>query len=160
MPCHENLLHSALTCPPSASARRLKLRHPLVLTAYATHQNIWQQKCVALGGTLMEGRLHGWTTLRDSVLSSPTPTPKLREWTSQEQRGSDLTASAPVSDVSALLTQMRYCFLCDLWVWRRRTNRRRYCPPMSNPLTSSWTARPAILDDETFEWLLNTCPEI
>jgi len=27
-------------------------------------------------------------------------------------------------------------------VWRRRTNRRPCCPPMSNLSTSSWTARP------------------
>ena len=32
---------------------------------------------------------------------TPTPEPTLPEWPSQEQRGSDLIASAPVSDVSA-----------------------------------------------------------
>ena len=36
---------------------------------------------------------------------------------------------------------MGYGFLCGLWVWRR-TNRRPCCSPMSNPLTSLWTARP------------------
>jgi len=41
-----------------------------------------------------------------------------------------------------LLVQMGYGFLCGLWVWRRRTNRRPCCPPMSYPSTSSWTARP------------------
>ena len=39
-----------------------------------------------------------------------------------------------------LFVQMGYGFLCGLWVWRRRTNRRPCCPPMSNPSTSSWTA--------------------
>ena len=29
-----------------------------------------------------------------------------------------------------------------MWVWHRRTNCRPCCPPMSNPSTSSWTARP------------------
>jgi len=41
-----------------------------------------------------------------------------------------------------LLVEMGYGPLCGLWVWRRRTNRRPCCPPMSNPPTSSWTARP------------------
>ena len=31
---------------------------------------------------------------------------------------------------------------CGPLVWRRRTNRRPCCPPMSNPSTSSLTARP------------------
>jgi len=37
---------------------------------------------------------------------------------------------------------MGYALFCGLWVWRRRTNRRPCCLPMSNPSTSSWTARP------------------
>jgi len=41
-----------------------------------------------------------------------------------------------------LLVQMGYGPLCGLWVWRRRTNRRPCCPPMSNPSTSPWTAWP------------------
>jgi len=27
-----------------------------------------------------------------------------------------------------------------LWGWRRRTNRRPCCPPISNPSTSPWSA--------------------
>jgi len=41
-----------------------------------------------------------------------------------------------------LLVQMGYGPFCGLIVWRRRTNRRPCCPPMSNPSTSPWTARP------------------
>jgi len=41
-----------------------------------------------------------------------------------------------------LLVQMRHGLLCGLWAWRRRTNRRPCCPPMSNPSTSPWIARP------------------
>ena len=37
---------------------------------------------------------------------------------------------------------MGYGLLCDLWVWRRRTNRRPYCSSMSSLSTSSWTAWP------------------
>jgi len=40
-----------------------------------------------------------------------------------------------------LLVQMGCGLLCSLWVWRR-TNRRPCRPPMSNPSTSPWTARP------------------
>jgi len=47
-----------------------------------------------------------------------------------------------------------------LRVWRRRTNRRPCRPTMSNPSTSPWDARPAVLDDETIDWLRNACPEI
>jgi len=31
---------------------------------------------------------------------------------------------------------------CGLWVWRRRTNRRPCCPPMSNPSASASNVRP------------------
>jgi len=44
----------------------------------------------------------GWTTLRDSVLSYPTPAPTFLEGRFQEQRGFALTASASGSDVSAV----------------------------------------------------------
>jgi len=50
---------------------------------------------------ITNGRRSGWTTLRDSVLLSPTPAPTLLEWPTQEQPGSRLTASGPVSDNSA-----------------------------------------------------------
>jgi len=43
---------------------------------------------------------------------------------SQEGTGSGLTASAPVSDVSAPVCTNGYGLPCSLWVWRRRTNRR------------------------------------
>jgi len=33
-------------------------------------------------------------------------------------------------------------YSCGLWVWRKRTNRRPCCPPMSNPSISPWTAWP------------------
>jgi len=50
-----HLLHSALTCPWSANARRLKSRHPFVPAAQQL-QFIWQQQrtCGALGGSPME----------------------------------------------------------------------------------------------------------
>ena len=65
------------------------------------------------------------------------------EWPSQEEPGSGFTAFAPVSGVPLLFVQMGYGLLCGLWVWRR-TSRRPCCPPMSNPSTSTWTARPDV----------------
>jgi len=59
-------------------------------------------------GRITDGMRIGWRALRDSIPSSSTPAPTLPEWPYQEQRGSDLTASAPVSDVSAPAAQMGY----------------------------------------------------
>jgi len=63
------------------------------------------------------------------------------EWPSQEEPGYGLTASALVSGVSAPACTNGVWPPLRLWVWRRRTNRRPCCPPVSNPSTSSWTAR-------------------
>jgi len=84
----------------------------------------------------------GWKTLQDSALSSSTPAPTLLEWPLQEQRESGLTASAPVSDVTAPACTNGAYGLCAPWAWRRITNRWSCCPPVSNPSTSPWTARP------------------
>ena len=80
----------------------------------------------------------GRTNSEDSAFLSPNADNHPLEWPSQEQLGSDLTACAPVSDVSApaCTVQMGYGFICGLWVRRRWTNRRSCCPPMSNPSTS------------------------
>jgi len=51
-----------------------------------------------------------------------------------------------------MFVHMGYGLLCDLWVWRRRTNRRP-CPPMTNPSTCSWTAWPD--GSETSDFHLN-----
>ena len=97
---------------------------------------------VRRSGRITNGMRSGWTTLRDSVISSPTPTPTLQEWPCREKRGFGLTASAPVSDVSAHASQMGHGPFCGLWEWRWRTNRRPCIPPVSNPSTSTRTARP------------------
>jgi len=95
-----HLLHSALTRPSSAVARRLKSRHPLVPAAqqlisssdinsiraaqWADHQ--WNAEW-----------LENTTRLRTFIPNTP---PTLLEWPLQDQRGSGLTASVPVSDFS------------------------------------------------------------
>jgi len=94
-------------------------------------------------GRITSGMRSGRTTLQDSALSSRTPAPTPSERLSQEQPGFDVTASAPMSGFSAPACANGACLLCGLWVWRRRTNRRPCCPPMSNPSTSSWSARRA-----------------
>ena len=72
---------------------------PICTRRTTTHQFIWQQQhtCGILGRSRMR---RGCTTPRDSVFSSGTLAPILGEWSFQEQCGSSLTASAPVSDVS------------------------------------------------------------
>jgi len=56
---------------------------------------------VQRSGRIAVGMWSGWTTLQDSVLSSPTPAPTLLELPFREQRGFGLTASATISDGSA-----------------------------------------------------------
>jgi len=52
-------------------------------------------------GWFTERKRRGWTTLRDSAISSPKSAPIHLEWPWQEQRRFGLTASAPVSELSA-----------------------------------------------------------
>jgi len=93
--------HSALTCPSSANARHLKSRHPFVPTA---------QQLISLSDNTnihaSHWADHQWnaewsdnpTTLRTFIPDTGMAAP---EWSSQEQRWSELSASAPVSNVSA-----------------------------------------------------------
>ena len=55
---------------------------------------------VGRSGWITDAISSGWRTLRDSVLSRPTSERIFLEWPWQEQRGSVLTASAQVSEVS------------------------------------------------------------
>ena len=55
---------------------------------------------VRRSGRITNGMRSGRTTPQDSGFSSPTPTATLPDWPSQEEPGSGLTASEPVSDVS------------------------------------------------------------
>ena len=57
-----HLLQSALTCPPSANARRLKSRHPFMLAAQqliSSSDNNIPRTCGALDGSPMSGGLVG-----------------------------------------------------------------------------------------------------
>ena len=74
----------------------------------------------------------------------------------QEQRGFGLTASTPVLDVSA----PPYTGVEWLPLWRRRTIHRPCCPQCPIHRPPHGLHGPTVLDDETMEWLLNTCPKI
>jgi len=91
-----HLFHLALTRPSSANARRLKSRHPFAPAAYlislSDNNNIRAAQWADYQWNAE------WTDsptrLRIFILDSGTHLP---EWTSQEEPGSGLTASAPVS---------------------------------------------------------------
>jgi len=66
-----------------------------------------------------DGTRSGWSTLQDSVLSSPTLTATLLELPSEEEPESGLTASTPVSEDSAPAHINGVWPFCGLRVWRR-----------------------------------------
>jgi len=88
-----------LTSPPGENASHLKLRRPFVPTAQQLISLSDDNNRSRGSGRAIDGMQSGWTTLRDSVLSSPTSTPTLLEWHCQVQRGSGLNSSALVSEV-------------------------------------------------------------
>ena len=137
-----HLLHSTLTRPSSANARRLKSRHPFLPSHNNSSVHLTITTYVRRIGRITNEMQSGPTTPQDSEFSSPTLAPTLPEWPSQEEHGSDLTKFAPASGVSAHVCTNWYGLLCGLWVWRRITHRRPCCPSMSNPSTYPWTARP------------------
>ena len=156
-----HLLHSALTRPSSAKAQRLESRHPFVP---ATQQLISSSDKNNI--RVAQWADHQWnaewleniTTLHTFIPDTSTHPP---EWPSQEESGSSLTASAPMSDVSTSA--------CINGEW----------PPL-RPMSVAQKNKPStmlsfniqsidlpmdcmawwVLDDETTEWLLNTCPKI
>ena len=100
-----------------------------------------QQEYGALGGSPMECR----------VVGENCETPYFHSWHRYPPYWNDPAKSSMIlvkppphrcRTFSLLLTQMAYGPFCGLRVWRRRTDRRPCCPPMSSPLTSPWNARP------------------
>jgi len=80
----------------------LKSRHPFVLVAQQLISSSDDNyRSAALWADYINGMRSGWRTLQDPVLSSPKSATTLQEWPCPEQRGSGLTASLPVSGVSA-----------------------------------------------------------
>ena len=111
-----------------------------------THQFIWrrqQHKCGALVGSPRECGAVG-EHFQDSVLLSPTLAPTLPEWPRQEQCESDLTTSAPASDVSAPACTNGVRPLTRLVsVPQKNRPLTMLCyPPLSNPSITPWSTRP------------------
>ena len=91
---------------------------------------------------ITDGKRSGWTTLRDSVLSSPTPAPNPWEWPSQEQRGCGLTAYAPVPGVStpAYIMGMSSSAAREYGAGKQTVDRVALHCPIHRPL--HWSTRP------------------
>ena len=101
-----------------------------------------------LSGRITGGIRSGWITLRDWVLS--TPTPAHPPWNDPSKYSAN-QAQPPLHRWRMLplpLAQMGHGLFCGFWVGRRRTNHRPCWTPMSNPPNSLWTARP----DECAGW--------
>jgi len=84
-------------------------------SVHLTTTEVWHS------GQITDGMWCSWRTLQDSLLSSLIPTSTFLEWPCKEQCGSSLTASAPVSDISALITQMGCgpSMACSVAQWNR-----------------------------------------
>ena len=86
--------HLSIECKCTASQIAAPICTRCTTTYLATTNEV---RCT---GRIADGMGSRWITLLDSVLSSPTPAPTLLEWPFQEQCGSGLTASAPLSEIS------------------------------------------------------------
>ena len=120
-----------------------------------TTSDVWRS------GRIIKGMRSGGTTLRDPVLSSPTPAPTLLEWPIWKQRGSGFTCS--VLDVG----RFRSC----LHKWGMAPFPSSECgaeeQTVDRVVLECSMHRPPhglhgqiVLHYETIEWLFNTCPDI
>jgi len=131
--------HRSIECKLTAP----QIETPIWTRCTTSHLFIWQRQetCGAVGGSTMECGMYG----------QPHKTPHFHPRHRHPPHGCDpskmtLGPAQPPTHrcrkFPLLLVQITYVLLCGLWVWRRRTNRRPCCPPMSNPSTSPWTAWP------------------
>ena len=143
--CHVAWTSAPLSAHPSIECKRTapQIETPICTRRTTSHQFIWQQQhtCGAVGITngMRSGRTSP-TSLRSFITDTGTHPPGMtlprRAWV----RFNRLRTG--VGRFRSLLVQMGYGLLCGLWVWRRRTNSRPCCPPLSTPSTSAWTAWP------------------
>jgi len=150
-PCHGagHLLHSALTRPSSANARRLKSRQPCVPAAQhlisSSDNNIRAAQWAD----------HQWnaewadnlTRLRSPRHWHPTP------WMTLPRKAC-VRLNHPRTGDGRFRSCLYKWGMAPAW---RRTNRRPCCLQFSIHRPAHGLA---VLDDETTEWLLNICPEI
>ena len=104
-PCHGAWTSAPLSLHrfTELDARRLKWKHPFVPAAQQLTSSChdYNNTRAALAGRITDEIRSGWRTQRDTLLSLPTIALTILNWPFWEQNGSSLTASAPVSDVSA-----------------------------------------------------------
>ena len=130
-----HLLHSTLTRPSGAAARRLKSRHPFVPAA---------QQLISFSDTnnirVAQWADHQWnakwadnpTRLRTSIPDTGTHTP--RNDPPKKSLGPAQPSPHRCQTFPLLPVQMGYGLLCGLRVWPR-TNRQPCRLPLSNPST-------------------------
>jgi len=141
--------------------RLLKSRHPFVPTAQQLISSSDYNNKSAAHWMDHRWNTSGFRTLRDSVLSAPASAPTLPEWPCQEHRGSDLTVSTPVSDVSApAYTSGIYgpFQACECGTEKQTAD--HIVLQCSTHCLSHELHGVTVQNDETVEWLLNTCPKI
>ena len=120
-------------------------------------------------GRTTKGERSGWTTLRDTALSSGHQHPPC--WNDPSKKNLGPPQSPPYGcrtlqlfeasfALPLLLAQIVYCLLCGLCLCSRRKNVDHVvfqCPIHRPPSRLQCLT---VLDDEAIEWLLNTCPVI
>ena len=163
-PCHGVWTPAPLSAHPSIwwSCTAPQIETPICTRRTTTHQCFWQQQqhtCGAVGGQPHK------TPHFISRHRYPTPL----ESPSQEQLGSGLTASAPLSDVSAPACTNGVCpplrSVSVAQINRPSTMLSSNVQSIDLPTAwrFEWSNRwdnEATDDDETTEWLLTTCPDI
>ena len=133
-----HLLHSVLTRPSSADARRLKSRHPFLPS---TQQLIISSDYINIRAALLAD--HQWNAeWADNNHKTEHFHPRHLQPSSMKSLCPAYPPPHMCRTFTLLLVQIGYGFLCGLWVWRRRTNRRPWCFQMSNRSTSPWTVWP------------------
>jgi len=142
-PCHGAWTPAPLSVHPSIEWRSTasQIETSICTRRTTTHQFIWQQQHIW-------GELDG-SPLECGMGGQPYKTPHFHHRHRHPLSGVTLPRRAWVRlnrlragvTFPLLLVQMGHG-LCGLWVWCRRTSRRPFCPPMSNPSTSPWTAQP------------------
>ena len=146
------LLHTALTCPPTANAWRLKWRFPFVLAAQHLISSPDNSKhtCGALGGSPMENGVVGqhYETLYFH----------LRHRASTPPGSPGLTASSPLFHSCLHKWGMASASSCEYGAVEQTVDYVVLQCPIHRPHHGLHGL--TVLDDETIEWLLNTWPTI
>ena len=150
-----HMLHSVLTCPSSANARRIKSTR-----CTTSHQFIWQQHtCSTVGGSPMECRVDG----------QPHKTQHFHPWRRHPPPGMILPRRSWIQ-LNRLRTgvgRFRSCLYklgmassaaCECGAEEQTVEHGVLQCPIHRPPHGLHGL--TVLDDETTEWLLSICPEI